>query len=268
MNIEQIQNASLRLRNNKIFEFFVVSIIILSALLIGAKTYQISDGIMQLVKWLDLAITIIFLIEITIRFVAEENKKRFFHNGWNVFDTLIVIISLIPIDDSEMALIGRLVRIFRVLRMISIIPELRMLLNSLIRALPQLGYVLLLMFIIFYIYAAVGATFFAEINPKLWGDISISLLTLFRVMTFEDWTDVMYETMDVYPLSWIYYLTFIFLTAFAFLNMVIGIVVNVLEDEHAKERAAQDEADGKISMDELAAEIRSLKVMLEQQKKD
>jgi voltage-gated sodium channel len=268
MNIEQIQNASLRLRNNKIFELFVVSIIILSALLIGAKTYQIPDGIMQLVKWLDLAITIIFLIEITIRFIAEENKKRFFHSGWNVFDTLIVIVSLIPIDDSEMALIGRLVRIFRVLRMVSIIPELRMLLNSLLRAMPQLGYVLLLMFIIFYIYAAVGATFFATINPELWGDISISLLTLFRIMTFEDWTDVMYETMDVHPLSWIYYLTFIFLTAFAFLNMVIGIVVNVLEDEHAKERAAQDEADGKITMDELAAEIRSLKVMLEQQRKN
>jgi voltage-gated sodium channel len=87
-------------------------------------------------------------------------------------------------------------------------------------------------------------------------------------MTFEDWTDVMYETMDVYPLSWIFYLTFIFLTAFAFLNMVIGIVVNVLEDENAKEKAAQDEADGKISMDDLAAEIRSLKVLLEQQRKD
>lgn len=268
MNIEQIQNASLRLRNNKIFELFVVSIIILSALLIGAKTYNIPDGVMQLVKWLDFAITIIFLVEITIRFIAEENKKRFFHNAWNVFDTLIVVVSLIPIQDSEMALIGRLVRIFRVLRMVSIIPELRMLLNSLLRAMPQLGYVLLLMFIIFYIYAAVGATFFAEINPTLWGDISISLLTLFRVMTFEDWTDVMYETMDVYPLSWIFYLTFIFLTAFAFLNMVIGIVVNVLEDEHAKERAAQDEADGKISMDDLAEEIRSLKVMLEQQRKD
>ena len=187
MTITQIQNASLRLRNNKVFELFVVSIIILSALLIGAKTYQIPDSIMQLVKWLDLAITVIFLFEITIRFIAEENKKRFFHSAWNVFDTLIVIVSLIPIDDSEMALVGRLVRIFRVLRMVSIIPELRMLLNSLLRALPQLGYVLLLMFIIFYIYAAVGATFFAKINPQLWGDISISLLTLFRVMTFEDW---------------------------------------------------------------------------------
>lgn len=267
MNIAKIQNASLRLRNNKIFELFVVSIIILSAVLIGAKTHQISDGFMQLVKWLDLMITIIFLVEISIRFIAEENKKRFFHNAWNVFDTLIVLVSLIPIEDSEMALIGRLVRIFRVLRMISIIPELRMLLNSLLRALPQLGYVLLLIFIIFYIYAAVGATFFAKINPVLWGDISISLLTLFRVMTFEDWTDVMYETMEVHPSSWIYYLTFIFLTAFAFLNMVIGIVVNVLEDEHAKERAKQDEADGKITMDDLAKEIRSLKALIEEERK-
>lgn len=263
MNIEQIQSASLRLRNNKIFELFVVSIIILSALLIGAKTYQIPSTFMTAIKYLDYAVTIIFLFEIVIRFIAEENKKRFFHNAWNVFDTLIVIVSLIPIQDSEMALVGRLVRIFRVLRMVSVIPELRTLLNSLIRALPQLGYVLLLMFIIFYIYAAVGSTFFANINPDLWGDIAISLLTLFRVMTFEDWTDVMYETMAVYPLSWLYYLSFIFLTAFAFLNMVIGIVVNVLEDEHAKERAAQDKAEGKISMDELAEEIRSLKAMLE-----
>lgn len=268
MNIAKIQDASIRLRNNKVFELFVVSIIVLSALLIGAKTYPIPAEIMQLVRWLDFSITVIFLFEIVIRFIAEENKKRFFHNGWNVFDTLIVVISLIPIEDSEMALIGRLVRIFRVLRMVSIIPELRLLLNSLVSALPQLGYVLLLMFIIFYIYAAVGATFFANINPVLWGDISISLLTLFRVMTFEDWTDVMYETMEVYPLSWIFYLTFIFLTAFAFLNMVIGIVVSVLEEENAKVRAAQDEAEGKISMDDLAKEIRELKILLDAQKKD
>lgn len=266
MNIVQIQNASLRLRNNKIFELFVVSIIILSAVLIGAKTYPIPQGVMQLIRWLDVAITVIFLFEISIRFIAEENKKRFFHSGWNIFDTLIVIVSLIPIDDSEMALIGRLIRIFRVLRMVSIIPELRLLLNSLLQALPQLGYVLLLMFIIFYIYAAVGSTFFAKINPVLWGDIAISLLTLFRVMTFEDWTDVMYETMDVYPMSWIFYLTFIFLTAFAFLNMVIGIVVNVLEDENAKERAAKDEAEGKITLDDLAKEIKELKALLVEKK--
>ncbi|WP_420589956.1 ion transporter [Bacterioplanoides sp.] len=262
MNIEQIQAASLKLRDNKLFELFVVSVIIISALLIGAKTYPIPETVLQVVTWLDVGITFIFLFEIIVRFIAEPNKKRFFHNGWNVFDTLVVVVSLIPIENSDMALIGRLVRIFRVLRMVSIIPELRTLLNSLLRAMPQLGYVLLLMFIIFYIYAAVGATFFASINPELWGDISISLLTLFRVMTFEDWTDVMYETMGTYPLSWIYYLTFIFLTAFAFLNMVIGIVVNVLEDEHARERAEQEEAEGKATIEDLQAEIQELKQLI------
>ena len=178
-------------------------------------------------------VSILFLVELIVRFAGEENKRHFFKSGWNIFDTLIVIASLVPVDESEMAFIGRLLRIFRVLRMVSIIPELRVLLNSLLKALPQLGYVMLLMFIIFYIYAAIGATLFAPINPELWGDISISLLTLFRVMTFEDWTDVMYETMEVYGLSWIYYLTFIFLTAFAFLNMVIGIVVSVIEKDRA-----------------------------------
>ena len=100
------------------------------------------------------------------------------------------------------------------------------------------------------------------------GDISIDLLTLFRVMTFEDWTDVMYETMAVYPLSWIYYLSFIFLTTFAFLNMVIGIVVNVLEDEHARERKAQDQAEGKATLDDLMLEIRSLRKELNNLKPD
>ena len=90
-----------------------------------------------------------FLTEILIRFMAEENKKRFFHNFWNWFDSLIVLISLIPADNTEMALIARLVRVFRVLRMISFIPELRILLVSLVKALPQLGYVMLLLFIIF-----------------------------------------------------------------------------------------------------------------------
>lgn len=250
-------------RSNKAFELFVVAVILFSAVVIGVKTYDIPPAMLTFVSWLDVGITIIFLAELIIRFIGEENKKRFFHNGWNVFDTIIVVASLIPIEESEMALIGRLLRIFRVLRMVSIIPELRVLLNSLLKALPQLGYVMLLMFIIFYIYAAIGATLFATINPELWGDISISLLTLFRVMTFEDWTDVMYETMAVYPLSWTFYLSFIFLTAFAFLNMVIGIVVSVIEQEHRKEDEEAHANEPTIT--DLQNEIQELKQLILQQ---
>jgi len=250
-------------RANKAFELFVVGVIVFSALVIGVKTYPVPETVSQIVSILDWVITAIFLVEIVIRFLAEEHKREFFKSGWNIFDTLIVVVSLVPVDNSDMALVGRLIRIFRVLRMISIIPELRLLLNSLLKALPQLGYVMLLMFIIFYIYAAVGSTFFAAINPVLWGDIALSLLTLFRVMTFEDWTDVMYETMDVYPLSWIYYLTFIFFTAFAFLNMVIGIVVSVLEEEQQRIKQAEAAARGEPTLLDLQDQIAELKVLLQ-----
>ncbi len=264
---EQWQARFDRLRSNKAFELLVISIIIISALLIGVKTYPLPSVAVRVVVLLDWAITFFFLAEITVRFLGEPNKKRFFLNGWNVFDTLIVVVSLIPIQDSDLALIGRLVRIFRVLRMVSIIPELRILLNSLLAAMPQLGYVLLMMFIIFYIYAAIGSTFFATINPELWGDIAISMLTLFRVMTFEDWTDVMYETMVVHPFSWVFYLSFIFLSAFAFLNMIIGIVVNVLEEEHQQQAKEKARAAGEPTLIELREEIRALGRLIEAREK-
>ena len=258
------QNFQARLeiiRSHKVFEILVISVIIFSALVIGAKTYAIPDSVSRVIFFLDWLITLIFLAEITIRFLADTNKRRFFHNGWNVFDTVIILVSLIPIENSDMAIIGRLIRIFRVLRMISIIPELRSLLDSLLKALPRLGYVALLMFIIFYIYGAIGATFFQHINPSLWGDIARSMLTLFRVMTFEDWTDIMYETMEHYAFSWIYYLTFIFFTAFAFLNMIIGIVVNVLEEEHRDQIREQ----GEPTLKELQAELQEVKALLKNQ---
>jgi len=266
-NLSSLEQRFARLRSNKIFELCVIAIIIMSALIIGVKTYPLPVWTEPLIIALDWMITVFFMVELTIRFVGDENKRRFFYNGWNLFDTLIVVVSLIPIQDSELALIGRLVRIFRVLRMVSIIPELRVLLTSLLTALPQLGYVALMMFIIFYIYPAVGATFFATINPDLWGDIAISMLTLFRIMTFEDWTDVMYETMAVYPLSWAFYLSFIFLSAFAFLNMIIGIVVSVLDDEHKKLAAAEAEAAGEPTLGDLRSEIAALRALIEAQAK-
>ena len=231
------------INSNKFFQLFIISVIIFSALLIGAKTYDINPEYFKLITYLDLAITYLFLFEIIVRFIAEGHSLVFFKKGWNVFDTLIVTASMIPIDDSEMVLLARLVRVFRVLRLISIIPELRILISALIKALPPMGYVLLLMFIMFYIYAAVGSFLFDDINKVLWGDIAVAMLTLFRVVTFEDWTDVMYETMEVYPLSWMYYLSFIFLNAFVFLNMMIGIVIERMQAEHDAYNLEHDEGE-------------------------
>ncbi len=231
------------LRSNKIFEMAVIAIIILSALLIGATTYDIDPRWLGLLKIFDFAVTLFFLVEILIRMAAEARLRNFFKDGWNVFDFVIVTASLIPVGETQMVLLARLLRVFRVLRLVSIIPELRMLMDALLKAIPRIGYVALLMFIIFYVYGAFGSFFFEQINPVLWGDIAIAMLTLFRVATFEDWTDVMYETMEVYPLSWIFYITFIFLSAFVFLNMMIGVVLDVMQKEHEKLDRQQGEGE-------------------------
>ena len=228
-----------RLEGSPLFQGSVIAIIILSALTIGANTYTLPPLFTNILGLLDNAITIFFLVEILFRFSVHADKKRFLLDGWNLFDTLVVIGSLVPLDNSEVVLLGRLLRVFRVLRLVSVVPELRFLINSLLKAIPRMGYIALLMFIIFYIYAAMGSMFFAHIDETLWGDVAISMLTLFRVATFEDWTDVMYATMESYPLSWLYYLSFIFLTAFVFLNMMIGAILEVMSEEQNAKQAEQ-----------------------------
>jgi len=249
-----------RIESSKVFQGVVIAIIILSALPIGAKTYELPPLVEQTLTVLDNAITLFFLVEILFRFAACPVKRRFLMDGWNLFDTLVVIGSLIPLDNSEAVLLGRLLRVFRVLRLVSVVPELRFLINSLLKAIPRMGYIALLMFIIFYIYAAMGSMFFASVDEELWGDVAISMLTLFRVATFEDWTDVMYATMEAYPLSWIYYLTFIFLTAFVFLNMMIGAILEVMSEEQNAKQAqkAHDERD------EIARQLQAVQEQLKE----
>ncbi len=237
MNWTEFQKRFQIIRDNKVFELFVITVIIFSSLMIGIRTYELNPTFETILVALDYGVTLFFVVEIAIRMAAEDRLRDFFKKGWNIFDFIIVVVSLIPLDDSQYALIARMLRLFRVMRLISFIPELRVLVSALITALPRMGYVALLMFIIFYLYAVIGNLLFSNINPTLWGDLGISLLTLFRVATFEDWTDVMYETMAVYRLSWMYYISFIFFSAFVFLNMMIGIVVDVLDEEHKKMEA-------------------------------
>ncbi|MGL6315021.1 ion transporter [Vibrio sp. WXL103] len=242
------------INNNKYFQAFTVMVIILAALTIGAKTFELPHEVITTLYWLDQAILLFFLVEIIIKFVSYPSKVDFFKNGWNLFDLLIVIGSLIPAG-GQGVLIARLLRVFRVLRLVSAVPQLKLLINALFKAIPKMGYIGVLMFIIFYIYAVVGSLIFSKINSVLWGDVSISMLTLFRIATFEDWTDVMYETMSVYPMSWLFYLTFIFLTAFVFLNMMIGVVIETMTAEHALAEEEKQQEMPLISTDRESRQI-------------
>ena len=264
----KIQRRLKKIDSSNLFQGLVIAVILLSALLIGAKTHNLPQQAIDFLAFMDIGVTVFFVIELSIRFLAYPDKKKFFHSGWNIFDTVIVIGSLIPAGGSGV-LLARLLRVFRVLRLVSMVPELRLLINALLKAIPRMGYIALLMFVIFYIYAAIGSIVFHQINEELWGDVSIAMLTLFRVATFEDWTDVMYETMAVYPLSWIFYLTFIFLTAFIFLNMMVGTILEVMSEEHENFRAESHgesqeggEPASRAQIEKLENELAEIKALL------
>ncbi|MDC0071784.1 ion transporter [Gammaproteobacteria bacterium] len=216
------------IKENTYFKGSVITIIILSALLLGTSTYDMNDQAEKVLIFLDYFITVFFCLEISIRFAAEENKREFFKNGWNIFDTIIVIFSLVPAGES--ALLLRLLRIFRVLRLISFIPELRLLIEALVRSLSRLGYVCLLLFIILYIYAVFGSMAFSEIDPDRWRDLGMALITLVQVLTLSSWEQVMLPLQNQIAWAWIYFFSFIALGSITVLNLIIAVLVTVMTE--------------------------------------
>ena len=217
-----------QLKESKFFQFLVIAIIIFNAFTIGVNTYELSDVTNQIINLLDYSITIFFVIEITIRFIGEPKKSEFFKNGWNIFDTIIVCISLIPIQNNSSFLLLRLLRVFRVLRIISVIPELKMIIEALLQSVKRVFYVSLLLFIILYIYATIGSILFSEDIPSSWGNVGTAMITLFQVLTLSSWEQVMLPLQDLYWWAWIYIFSFIIICGITMLNLLIAVLVDVV----------------------------------------
>ena len=220
-----MSNLLFKLNSSRIFQFIVITIIILNAITLGVSTYELNAYITNSIKILDYLITIFFVIEILIRFIGEPKKINFFKNGWNIFDTLIVLVSLIPIPNNSSFM---LLRLFRVLRLISAIPELKKIIESLIDSIKRFFFVGLLLFIILYIYATIGAMLFASHIPERWNDVGVSLITLFQVLTLSSWETVMLPLQEIFWWAWIYFFSFIIICAITMLNLLIAILVDVV----------------------------------------
>lgn len=223
-----MKNILFKLNSSRIFQFSVISIIILNAITLGISTYEIDSFVKKAIQTLDYGITIFFVIEILIRFISEPKKINFFKSGWNIFDTLIVLISLIPIPNNSSFLLLRLLRVFRVLRLISVIPELKKIIEALIKSIKKVFYVSLLLFIILYIYATIGSILFGNIIPYRWNDVGVSLITLFQVLTLSSWETVMLPLQEIFWWAWIYFFSFIIICAITMMNLLIAVIVDVI----------------------------------------
>jgi voltage-gated sodium channel len=217
------------------FRQAVTILILLNAVIIGLETYPaIGAGYGDLLDVADSVILYLFTAELALRFAAARPPLAFFRSGWNIFDLVIVAIGYLPA--SEFFTVARLFRIVRVLRAISILPDLQKVVSALLLSLPSLGHIAALLALLIYVYAAVGTSLFGAIAPKYFGTLHGSVLTLFSVITLEGWVGVMDEVLPHMPAAWIYFVTFILLGTFVALNFFVGVIVNNLQSAAMEER--------------------------------
>jgi voltage-gated sodium channel len=230
------------------FEPWMIGLILFNAILIGLETSH--DIVAAYGSWLHHGNDIIlgiFILEAALKITAVAPRfSRYFGNGWNLFDFSIVVASLAPAT-GEFALVARLVRVLRVLRLVSGTPQLRLIVATLVRSIPSMGHVLMLMSIIFYIYAVTGFHLFHAHDAEHWGTLGASLLTLFGIVTLEGWVQVMETALEVHPWAWVYFVSFVLVGTFVMLNLFIAVIINNLEAskvaelEELREPATHDE---------------------------
>ncbi len=247
--------ATARVRN------FIVAVIIFNAIILGMETSKtIMDAAGPLILTLDRLCLSVFVIEIAAKLFAH--RLQFFRGGWNIFDFVIVGVSLIPGGGGLSVL--RALRILRVLRVISVVPSLRRVVEGFVTALPGMGSVFLLMGIVFYIAAVMATKLFGDAFPQWFGTLGRSGYSLFQIMTLESWSmGIVRPVMEVYPYAWAFFVPFIMVTTFAVVNLLVGLIVNSMQDAHAEEGNAATDA----YRDEVLAKLDAIEARLDRDSK-
>jgi voltage-gated sodium channel len=254
-----------KLAHNPAFNHFILGVIVLAGILVGIQTYH--DEVKAwagALEWIDLVILFIFTFELLVKILAEgQHPWRFFKDPWNVFDFLIVAVCwlahVVPDINAGFVAVIRLARVLRVLRLVHALPQLKMLVDAMLKSVPSMGYVGILLLLLYYIYGAMGVFLFGINDPLHFGTLHTSMLSLFRISTLEGWTEIMYINMfGCDNVKWgydaasgctqpqghglvavIYFVSFVLVGTMIVLNLFIGVIMNAM-DEVRSEQALED----------------------------
>lgn len=277
-----------RLVYNKLFEYFIILIILINSILIGVETY-FTHYLIHLAHVVALGI---FTAEIVLRWIARINTKEFFKSGWNIFDLSIVIIGYIPeawFSDTDAILAIRVLRIFRVLRLIRTAPEIKLIISVLARSLSSLTYNTIFFIIFMYLFAIIGVTLFRlpdpgaadpllleklnqfnelvthapQVSPDPYGTLDETFFTLFRILTGEDWTDLRYNLTIASKLQLIpasetvitaYHVIWFIISAFLMLNLLVGAILNnyqiIMDEERQRQKKRQQRKEERLKSEQ------------------
>uniref|UniRef100_A0A061S3A6 Ion transport protein n=1 Tax=Tetraselmis sp. GSL018 TaxID=582737 RepID=A0A061S3A6_9CHLO len=267
------------------FQHFITFVIVVASVLVGLQTYDSMSG-SRAIAVLDSVVLYIFTFEVVVKVWACGNRpwEYFYHKSsvqyWNIFDFLVVVVCYLPLDASMVTVI-RLFRLLRVLKLVKALPELQIIVMGLLSSLSSIFYVALLLMLVFYLYGIMCVSFFRDNDPVHFGSLETTFLTLFRMATFEDWTDVMYTQLyscKVYgygfreewctkperPMGWAaapFFVSFIILSSFVVLNLFIGVIISNMNDARTTLDKAEAEAeDG--ALDDFQRDSAVIKSML------
>lgn len=261
MNMTTFRNSLAEWLDTPRIRYSILVIILINAIILGMETS--SSLTMQyggLLQTLDNICLMIFVVELILKLFAKGFS--FFRDPWNLFDFFIVGISLVPASDGLSVL--RALRILRVLRALAFAPRLRRTIEGFIAALPGMSSVIILMIIIFYIGSVISTKLFASEFPEWFGSIGASGYTLFQVMTLESWSmGIVRPVMEVYPYAWAFFIPFILITAFAVVNVLVGLIVNSMHEAHSEEETEATDA----YRDDVLNQLKAISTRLDQLEK-
>ena len=218
------------------FQRMILLIILANALLMGIET---SEALMERhgreLLALNAVVQAIFVLEIAVRLLAHGSRPlAFFRDGWNAFDFVVVTLSLLPVSGA-LTNLARLARILRAARLVSSLPNLRLIIGTMLRSIPSMGHVLTLLGLLMYVYGVIGVHLFGKIDPVHWGSLARAASTLFQILTLEGWVEILAAGREGHPAGWLFYASFIVIAVFVVINLFIAVVINNLETTRREE---------------------------------
>lgn len=242
------------------FTGFIMGLIIVNAVTLALETSAtVMAAVGPALIWFDRLVLAIFVVELSLKLIVY--RWDFFRSAWNLFDTTIVGIALLPATGPLTVL--RALRVLRVLRLVSMLPQMRRVVEALLHSLPGMASIVMLMGVVFFVSAVIATKLFGPDHPETFGTLGASLFTLFTVMTLEGWADVAREVQTTHPYAYLFFVPFIVISVFAVLNLFIAVLTNSMQEMHEEEIAAE-EAMGEAHERVLLAEIGALRAELQQ----
>ena len=236
-----VDKTSEHLRNiisSKLWSYSIAALIIINTIVLGMETYpNFMNTYGYFLTSIDHIILYIFIIEIILRFIAY--RLDFFKDSWSIFDLFIVVIALIPAQDGFSAL--RASRALRGLRLISVFPKLRNVIEGIAKAIPGICAIAGVMAIIICVFGLIASKLYGNSYQEWFGNLHLSVFTLFQIMTLEGWPDIVRTIMQEKPYAWIFFVTYILIATFSVLNLFIAVIVDAMPRNHSDNK--QEEQD-------------------------